>query len=287
MKRGFAMATVLDTLTKGTAYLEKHGIEDARLSMQHLLAHVLKCNRMQLYLDYDRIVEEARLAPLRDLTRRRAGGEPLQHLLGTVEFRGREFASDRRALVPRPETEELAERLSKRDWPEGTRILDMGAGSGVLGLTLAAALGERAAEVVLADLSAEALELARENARRLNLDRVRFVQSDLFENLDGRFHLIAANLPYVADSERTELSREVRNDPPEALFGGEKGTEILERFLAGCPPFLVPGGMVAMEFGMGQGTALRAAAEAAELDSVQILKDLSGQERFLFAVKPF
>lgn len=279
------MATVLDTLTKGTAYLEKHGVEDARLNMQHLLAHVLKCDRMQLYLDYDHVLEESHLAPLRDFIRRRAGGEPLQHLLGTVEFCGREFVSDNRALVPRPETEELAERLSKRRWPEDARILDMGTGSGVLGLTLAAELGEGVSEAVLADVSAEALDLAQENAGRLGLTRVRLVEGDLFENIDGAFHLIAANLPYVADSEKTELSREVRNDPERALFGGETGTEIMERFLAECPAHLHPGGVVAMEFGIGQGNALREAADSAAFESVEILKDISGHERFLFAVK--
>ncbi len=285
------MATVLDTLQKGTVYLQRHGVEEARLNMQYLLAHALKCDRMQLYLDFDRPLSEEDLEKLRDLTKRRAKGEPLQHLMGTVEFCGREFASDARALIPRPETEELVERLRKlRDWKPDVRILDMGAGSGVIGLSLAADLAERQPRVVLADLSPEALALASENLERLGLDGsgVERVESDLFSAIGGPpFDLIVANLPYVPESERTELSREVRRDPELALFGGgDQGTDVMRRFLSEVGSHLVPGGVVAMEFGEGQAGELAAAAEEAGLEEVEIATDLSGRERFLFAVNP-
>lgn len=283
------MATVLDTLQKGTAYLEKHGVEDARLNMQMLLAHALKCDRMRLYLDFDRVLDSAQLSKLRELTKRRGRGEPLQHLLGTVEFCGREFLTDARALIPRPETEELAERISREliaAGRPGRRILDMGAGSGVIGLSLAADLSELSPVVMLADISAEALELAEENRARLGV-AADCVESDLFSRIEGCFDLIVANLPYVSESERTLLSREVRRDPDLALFGGgAAGTEIMERFLAECRAHLTPGGRVAMEFGEGQAAALAAAATAAGLANVGIVKDLSGRERFLFAVNP-
>jgi release factor glutamine methyltransferase len=286
------MATVLDTLQKGTAYLEKHGVDEARLNMQLLLAHALKCERMQLYLDFDRVLDETQLEKLRELTKRRGRGEPLQHLLGTVEFCGREFLTDARALIPRPETEELVERLSRdlrAPAREGLRILDLGTGSGVIGLSLAADLAEFSPLVTLVDVSPEALALAGENLARLGLDaaRVRLVESDLFAGVAGRHDLIVANLPYIPESERTALSREVRRDPDLALFGGgEAGTEIMERCLADCAGHLEPGGRVALEFGEGQGPRLAAAAAAGGLDGVEIVKDLSGCERFLFAVNP-
>lgn len=289
---GIPMATVLDTLQKGTAYLEKHGVEEPRLNMQWLLAHALKCERMQLYLDFDRVLDEAQLEKLRDLTKRRGRGEPLQHLLGTVEFCGREFRSDARALIPRPETEELVERLSREIRAGGgrnLRLLDLGTGSGVIGLSLAADLAETDPEVVLADLSPAALALAAENLARLGVDpaRVRLVESDLFSRIEGTFDLIVANLPYIPESERTALSREVRRDPELALFGGgEAGTEILERFLRDCARHLKPGGRVALEIGEDQGERLAAAAAAAGLGSVRIANDLSGRQRFLFAVNP-
>ncbi|MCB1090967.1 MAG: peptide chain release factor N(5)-glutamine methyltransferase [Verrucomicrobiae bacterium] len=312
--RFFSMATVLDTLQKGTSYLEKHGVEEARLNMQLLLGHALKCDRMRLYLDFDRVLDEAQLEKLRDLTKRRGRGEPLQHLLGTVEFCGREFLSDARALIPRPETEELVERLSKelraslsaseaasaeggRSGREGLRILDLGTGSGVIGLSLAADLAEWAPRVTLADVSGEALALAGENRARLaaagalgagEAERIGLVLSDLFAGVGGeRYDLIAANLPYIPERERTMLSREVRRDPDLALFGGgEEGTEVMEGCLAACGAHLMPGGRVALEFGEGQGPRLVAAAEAAGLEGVSMVRDLCGCERFLFAVNP-
>lgn len=286
-----SMATVLDTLQKGTAYLEKYGVEEARLNMQYLLSHALKCDRMQLYLDFDRPLSEEDLEKLRDLTKRRAKGEPLQHLMGTVEFCGREFLSDARALIPRPETEELVERIRKfREWPDGVRVLDVGAGSGVIGLSLAADWTEKGPEVVLADVSPEALALAAENREKLELSeaRIELVESDLFSGIGGAtFDLIAANLPYVPESDRTILSREVQRDPDLALFGGgDAGTDIMHRFLSEVRSHLAPGGLVAMEYGEGQAAELAAAAEKAGLESVEIVKDLSGTERFLFAVNP-
>ena len=133
------MSTVLETIDKGTLYLEKRGIADARRNMQLLVAHQLQCSRMQLYVQFDRPLDEATLQPLREALKRRSEGVPIQHLLGQVEFHRRQFKTDARALIPRPETEELAELVLALDAPhEDQAILDMGCGSGVLGLTLAA-----------------------------------------------------------------------------------------------------------------------------------------------------
>ncbi|MEX2581295.1 MAG: peptide chain release factor N(5)-glutamine methyltransferase [Verrucomicrobiales bacterium] len=280
------MATILDTLKKGTEYLLKHEVDDARLNMEHLIAHVLKIDRMQLYLNFDRPLEEDALESLRHLTKRRSRGEPLQHLLGTVEFCGREFKTDGRALVPRPETEELTAVLASMKWPENVSILDMGCGSGVIGLSLAKALDEQEPTVVLADLSPEALSLARDNAAGLGIDdRVAFVESDLFSAVDDRFDLVVANLPYIPRTEDTSLSREVQRDPPVALYGGETGTEIIEEFLRQAESHLVAGGMTALEFGIGQAGKLRLLAEDLGFENVGIRSDLSGVERFLFASK--
>lgn len=156
------MKTLLEVLQAGTDYLARQGCDEARATMQHLLAHVLHCNRTALYSQFDRPVEEAELAPLRELLKRRAAGEPLQHLLGVTEFFRRDFLTDARALIPRPETEELVEMVLKKIPDHPVRILDMGTGSGVIGVTLALELKERAGEVVLADISPQALDLALE-----------------------------------------------------------------------------------------------------------------------------
>jgi release factor glutamine methyltransferase len=284
------MATILDTLKKGAEYLERHGVDEARLNMELLLAHVLKVDRMRLYLDFDRPLAEDRLAPLRELTMRRGRGEPLQHLLGSVEFCDLEFKVDGRALVPRPETEELALLLLAREWPAGLAVLDLGCGSGVLGLALASRLAAQRPRVTLADLSPEALALARENAEALlgsDAAGLAFAEGDLFAPLAGEtYDLVVANLPYIPDAEETLLSREVRRDPALALYGGPVGTEVMERFLAEVPGHLRPGGLVAMEFGIGQAEILRRAAEDAGLADVEVRRDLSGTERFLLASMP-
>ncbi len=282
------MATILDTLKKGAEYFQRHQIDEARLNMELLLAHVLKIDRMRLYLDFDRPLSETQLSALRELTIRRGKGEPLQHLLGSVEFCDLEFLTDARALVPRPETEELTHLLLARTWPSSPRLLDLGCGSGVIGISLAHHLRAQLPSVVLSDLSADALSLARENATRLLPieSAPRLVEGDLFEKLAGEsFDLIAANLPYIPDSAETALSREVRRDPALALFGGTNGTEVMERFLAAAPDHLTSGGVLAMEFGIDQAPLLQRRAEEMGFDSVEIRKDLGGIERFLFAVK--
>lgn len=254
--------------------------------MQYLLALVLDCDRMQLYLDFDQPMDEASLERLRELVKRRGEGRPLQHLMGTVEFCGFEFKCDGRGLVPRPETEQLVELIVAKEWPQGVRILDMGTGSGVIGLALAGKLGEKlAATVALADLSADALALAEENRKLLGMgeDRVCLLESDLFGGVGGRFDLIVANLPYIPQGDLQKLSREVQWDPKLALVGGQQGTEIMERFLNECPGYLNPGGKVAMEFGFQQAKGLKKMAVAAGFGKVEIVSDDSGHERFLFA----
>ncbi len=274
------MTTVLETLDKGTAYLSKKGIEDARRNMQMLVAHQLACTRMDLYLRFDHPLEESDLAPLRELLKRRGEGVPLQHLLGTVTFHRRDFKTDSRALIPRPETEELAEWLLKNvSLPEKARILDMGCGSGVLGLTLAAE--HPGAEVHLADLSPDALALARENAAALGIANASFAESDLFSALgDADYDLIVANLPYVPETERESLARELAHDPALALFGGPDGLDVIRRFVPEAARRLRPGGWLALEIGIHQDRQVETLLASAGLTGILTLKDLSGISRF-------
>jgi release factor glutamine methyltransferase len=239
---------------------------------------------MELYLDFERRLRESELAPLRELVKRRGAGEPLQHLLGTVEFWGRSFRCDKRALVPRPETEQLVELLISRFKSEiaCSRMVDVGTGSGVIALTLAAEFPK--AEIIGADISEDTLILARENAERLGLvDRVRFLRSNLLESVQPGLDLIVANLPYVSTEDRQNLSREVLHDPEVALFAGARGDELVRQLIAQAPSWLRPGGILAMEIGIGQSETLVAVPAEKNYRDIWTEKDYSGVIRFLFA----
>ncbi|HTG52512.1 MAG TPA: peptide chain release factor N(5)-glutamine methyltransferase [Candidatus Tectomicrobia bacterium] len=276
--------TVLEVLQSTTGYFQKRNIDSPRLNAEHLLAHVLGRKRIDLYLDFEQRLPESELAPLRELVKRRGSGEPLQHLLGTVDFCGRSFRCDKRALVPRPETEQLVELLISHLKSEivSPRVIDVGTGSGVIALTLAAEFLE--AEIVGIDISDDALMLARENAERLGMaHRVRFLRSNLLESMQPSFDLIVANLPYVSTEDRQNLSREVLHDPEVALFAGARGDELMRQLIAQAPSWLRPGGMLAMEIGIGQSETLVAALAAKNYRDIWTEKDYSGVIRFLFA----
>jgi release factor glutamine methyltransferase len=274
--------TVLQVLQATTEYFRKHGIENPRLNAEHLLAHVLGRKRIELYLEFERELIESELVPLRDLMKRRGEGEPLQHLLGSVEFCGHIFLCDKRAMVPRPETEELVELLKSQIRNSKSRILDVGTGSGVIALSLAMKFPD--AEILAVDISDDALALARENAASLTLsDRLRLVKSNLLENVEGTFDLIVANLPYISTQQRHALSREVLHDPEIALFGSARGDELVREVIAQAPPHIRPGGMLALEIGLDQSEALLSALAEKNYRDIYLKTDYSGVTRFLFA----
>jgi release factor glutamine methyltransferase len=273
--------TVLELLQRTTEFFQKHGVESPRLNAEHLLAHTLKRKRIELYLEFERELTEAELAPLRDLVRRRGQGEPLQHLLGTVEFAGQTFLCDKRALVPRPETEQLVDLLQSKIENRKSKILDVGTGSGVIALSLAAKFPE--AEITATDISEDALNLARENAERLGLtSRVEFLKRDQLADVTRVYDVIVANLPYVAETDRGTLSREVLHDPHVALFGGERGDEMMRRLIEDAPARLAPGGLIALEFGLGQADDLAALMAEKNYHDIKTDRDYAGVIRFLF-----
>ena len=281
------MKTVLETLKSGSGYLEKHGVEKGRLNMQWLLAEVLDCDRMEVYLQFDRPLEESELVKLRELVRRRSGGEPLQYILGWIEFHGLRFVCDKRALVPRPETEELvALILQHPEWvPDGGLLADVGCGSGVIALCLASVWRDRGIRVHAFDISTEALELAGENRRSLDLDEpVELRRNDLLGGVDDEYALIAANLPYIQADEMAGLEREVRHDPPLALNGGADGLDLVRKLVDQAPSRLSEGGRLILEIGYDQGAAVQRLIENnAGFSGCILQSDLSGHPRFIIA----
>jgi release factor glutamine methyltransferase len=278
------MSTVLETIDGGTRYLEKRGIEDARRNMQMLVARQLGCTRMDLYLQFDRPLDEAVLAPLREALKKRGEGIPLQHLLGTVWFHKNEFKTDARALIPRPETEELVEWILSWELPETQRVLDMGCGSGVLGLSLAAA--RPTWELLLADVSPDAIALATENTNRLEITNAQLMESDLFSSIEGGFDGIVANLPYVPEGDRATMAREVLHDPALALFSGADGLDLIRKFIPAAYQRLRPGGWLAMEIGHDQASQVAGFLQDSSFADIEVKTDLSGIARFPFARRP-
>jgi release factor glutamine methyltransferase len=185
-------------------------------------------------------------------------------------------------MVPRPETEELVESLKSEIQDPKSEIVDVGTGSGVIALSLAAEFPE--AKILAVDVSDDALALAQENAARLNLsNRVQFLKSRLLENVEGVFDLIIANLPYISTQDRHTLSREVLHDPEIALFAGARGDELVRELIDQAPTRLRPGGMLALEIGLGQGQTLLSVLTEKNYRDICSKNDYNGVTRFLFA----
>ncbi|MFW5878810.1 MAG: peptide chain release factor N(5)-glutamine methyltransferase [Myxococcota bacterium] len=290
--------TVMEVLDWTAGRFKRAGIDTPRLDAEVLLAHVLGCDRLRLYVEHDRPLNPDERARYRDLVRRRTAGEPAAYLIGEKEFYGRSFKVDRRVLIPRPETEHLVDAALEalRDEPAASTgepmALDLGTGSGCIGITLAAELpGLR---MVMVDLSQDACELAAENAERLGVaERVRILQGDLFSPVEregaGPFSLIVSNPPYIASDEVAGLMRDVRDhEPSGALDSGPSGTEVLERIIREAPRFALPGASVILEHGEGQGEALLALVEADEhYEAARDIRDHAGLDRvFVAKVRP-
>jgi release factor glutamine methyltransferase len=277
--------TVLELLQATTAYFDKKGIENPRLNIELLLADILGKKRIELYLEFDRSLCERELGPLREKVRRRTEGEPLQHLLGRWDFVGRTFKTDRRALIPRPETEVLIETILKEfavTRVSANRLVDVGTGSGILAITLA--LEQPELEVFAVDLSEDALSLARENAATLGAsDRIAFRRSDLLDQMEGPFHWIVANLPYIPTADLNALQREVRFDPALALDGGKDGLTIIKRLIESVPDKIASNGMIALEVGQDQARRVWGFLADQNYRDISIKKDYQGVERVLIA----
>lgn len=279
------MLTVRDIQKKTFDYFSGRGVPNAKLDTDLLIAHVLGLKRLDLYLDMDRPLTEVQLSELRPLVKRRANREPLQYILGTSEFCGMQLQVDTRALIPRPETEELVELLRDRIVKPPASILDLGTGSGAIAIALANLYPD--AEVTATDQSQAALELARTNAASFVAgNAIHFKQGSWFDAVDAgaRYDLIVANPPYLTEAEMHTAAPEVAaQEPPAALVAGADGLDDLQVILTGAGAHLTPAGMLALETGIDQHAALDAIAEKAELTG-QGQPDLSGRPRFYFVV---
>ena len=270
-----------------TAHLRKHGSESPRLEAEILLAHARKCPRIQLYVQYNELLTDDQRSLMRDLVRRRALAEPVAYLVGHREFFALDFFVTPDVLVPRPETETLVLQLiAAAKSLSNPRILDVGTGSGCI--AIAAAVNVPGAIVTATDISARAIDVARENARRHNVaDRVRILEGDLFAPLprDDQFEIVVSNPPYVADGEMETLPADIRlHEPHLALRAGRDGLDVITPLIAEAPSRLAPGGLLLIEIAPEQALAVTALVTATgKFEPARTIKDSAGSERVVMA----
>jgi len=270
--------TVLELLENTTRYFAKHEVPSPRLTIELMLAEMLKKTRMQLYLEFDQPVSDAVMDTLRPLVKRRADGEPLEYLLGTTTFAGHRISVSPDVLIPRPETEILLEEALKLIDPAGLPVLDVGTGSGILPLSLAKKFPEL--EIFAVDVSPKALAMAQKNGA--DVGKISFLESDLMENpaLPPRFQMILANLPYIPSGALATLQREVRHEPKLALDGGADGLDLIRKLIAqsaGRTRWL------GLELGDGQAEEAKTLCSRAGYALIKILPDFTDRERILIA----
>ena len=277
--------TVLQVLQNTADFFARKGIESPRLNIEHLLADALGKRRIDLYLEFDRTLSEEELVPLREKVQRRVDGEPLQYLLGSWDFFGRAFRTDQRALIPRPETEilvEIALKVIRAQPSSRNRLLDIGTGSGVLAITLA--LECPSLSVVGSDVSALALNLARENAEAQGLEhRIEWIESDLLKSVTGPFDFLVANLPYIPTAELPKLACEVQRDPQMALDGGTDGLAVIRRLVEDAPNVLTGDAFVILEVGFDQADRVADLMRAQKFRDISVENDYQGVRRFVTA----
>lgn len=279
------MHTVLEVVKRTTEFLAGRGVESPRLNAELLVGHALGLKRMQLYLQFERPLTEPELEKIRPLVRRRAAREPLQYVLGETAFRDLTLGVDPRVLIPRPETERLVELVLQHRTMAPATVLDLGTGSGAIALSLARAWPE--AKVTAVDSAEGALAVAAANAVKNSLEgRVLFVRSDWFAALPAgaRYEVIVANPPYLSEAEVAETEPEVRDhEPKSALSSRPDAAADLCAIIAESPRWLVPGGLLALETGIGQHRNLLAAAQQAGFTRAESHRDLTDRDRFVLA----
>ena len=270
--------TLGEVLESTAGYLARKGIDTPRLDAELVLAHAFGLSRLELYTSFDGPLTEAERDRARPLVERRGRREPLAYVLGEWGFRRLTLKTDRRALVPRPETEVVTERaLAAIEQFPAPRVVDVGTGTGAIALAIADE--HHGAVVTATDVSPGAVELARENAARLGLE-VRFVETSLLDGLDGPFDLVVSNPPYVGAEEVAALEPEVRDWEPRIAVVADRQTELLAE---AARERLAPGGAIVLESHEGRAAEVAALLDALGYREATVSRDLAGRERVVEA----
>lgn len=283
-------SNIREVLAKADQYLQKHEIDSSRLDAEVLLAELLDTERIKLYVNYDYPLTEEQLTAYRERIKERAQGIPVSYITGRTEFMSLEFVIDRGVLIPRPETEELVEKVLQfcrdKDWQQ-PKIVDLGTGSGAIMVSLAHYLPE--ARVIGTDISDQAVKTARKNIKKHELtDRAAVLAGSwarpLLPEKADEVDLVVANPPYIAEKDIQDLPQNVRAEPDRALAGGEDGLECYHELLPQAGKLLHSGGLLALEIGCEQGEDLLKAIEReGTWQNSRLEQDGCGRDRFILA----
>ncbi len=279
------MITVLEVIKLSTEYLQKKGVESPRANAEILLAEILKCKRLELYLAFDKPLAENEIQVYREAIRKRGLRIPLQYIVGSVEFYGLKLIVNEHVLIPRPETELLVEKIiSDSDKSASLKILEIGVGSGNISLSLLKNLPN--SKIVAIDISESALDVAKQNAKLNSLqERVEFKLIDIMKddlNSLGKYDLIVSNPPYVSENDYDELELELKNHEPKmALSDYSDGVSFYKHIIEISDQILSKPGKIYFELGMGQSLLVKNLFEQKGFVNINITKDYSGIDRII------
>jgi len=269
---------VLEILNWATALFESTQIENPKLNTEQIISHVLDVKRLELYLHSSDVISEDEIKEIQSLIERRRKGEPLQYVLGETFFYDCWIFIDKNVLIPRPETELLVEKVID-EHQKVKSILEIGTGSGAIAIALAKNLNLDRIDAI--DISNEAIKLARKNAIE-NSVNINFYQSDIFENIKGKFELIVSNPPYISGKEYEKLPAEIKNyEPINALLASENGLIFYKKILKNAKEYLTKNGKIYFEIGYDQAERIKEIANKNSFDKVNVFKDLNGFDRII------
>lgn len=273
--------TILRLLNWTQEFFVKKHIDGARLDAEILLARVLKCERIFLYVNFEQPLTKDELAEYKSLIVQRASGQSIAYILGEKQFMDFNLKVNSAVLVPRPETELLVEFVLEKFATAELNVLDLCTGSGAIGIALAKYRPEW--QLTSTDISAAALDVARKNVHKYSLgERINFVQTDMFSNLPyGKYNIIVSNPPYIPLTDKPHLAPEVLCEPHTALFAKENGLYFYKVIAGQAATYLAEGGAIFLEYGLGQAAAIIEIFKLQGYSDFEIRKDYAGIERML------
>ncbi len=279
--------TVKDVLFWTSDYFTEKDITSPHLNAELLIAHVLECSRLDLYLKYDKPLAEKNLSNIKKLIKGRASHYPIQYLLGSTEFYGISFFVEEGVLIPRPETEILVDAVisyikesSQNTWS----LLDIGTGSGNIPASISNSFKdtENDIHIVATDISEKALQLAKKNIDNLKIENISLLHSDIFNKVKDTYDCIISNPPYISDKEFGDLPKEIKDhEPKEALYANENGLEFYDKILQNAGKYLKKNGRIFFEIGAHQNNGVTKLAEQYNCKIIDIKKDYNDFDRVL------